>query len=497
MKKTQEKEISKKSKRFLAKNFESSPEQLDLSSEYDPTATNKFVQARVLILGRPNVGKSKLFNTLTKSKSSIVFDYPGVTRDFLFRRGEFNEEAKDIEFIDSAGIDTPSFEKLNELEPELDMVLFVVDGPQGFLVGDREILNWLRKKEIPYMVLVNKLDHGADLGHMSEFMQIGAEEIIAVSAQQRRGLVEVLSKINEFIQDDTNGLKKRKRKHRPHGRKIALIGFVNVGKSSITNRIIGRSASEVSHIPGTTRDSVDLSFSYNSEEYLLLDTAGVRRRTKISEKIESLSVQKSFAAIETAEVLVLVLDATRGLNRQEMRLSQAAKKSYKPLIIIVNKWDLVEEKDDKSQSRWEEFIKIKYPHAPLIFMSATENRRVQKLLPLLEDVFTYFDKRVATSEVNRVLAEIVDSNPPALMRGIAKRPKFYYATQVASAPPKFVLQCNFAGLIKEDYKRYLSNQMRKRLDFKYFYPQLVFNGKKDQQRKVELRKNMRKPPSKN
>lgn len=420
----------------------------------------------VAIVGRPNVGKSTLFNRIAEERISIVEDTPGVTRDRIYAEAEWLTHT--FTLIDTAGLEPQSDDiilKQMYFQAEIaietaDVILFVVDVKTGVTDTDMQVANILRKKtKKPIILVVNKVDDLRKYGmDVYEFYQLGLGEPFAVSSGQAIGLGDLLDEVvknfpenQEEIEDDCV--------------KVAIIGKPNVGKSSLVNKILGQQRVIVSDIAGTTRDAIDSYFEKDGQKYIFIDTAGIRRKSKIKDNIEKYSIIRAVAAVERADVCILMIDATEGITDQDTKIAGIAHEAGKPTIIVINKWDLIE-KDNKTMNN---FIKIidqefKYmSYAPKMFISAMTGQRVQKLFENIIACNENSTKRVSTGLLNDVLIEAVALNQPPSDKG--KPLKIYYITQVSVKPPTFIIFVNNVELLHFSYKRYIENQIRDAFGF--------------------------------
>ncbi|SMF54955.1 ribosome biogenesis GTPase Der [Pseudobacteriovorax antillogorgiicola] len=449
-------------------------------------------QGLVAIVGRPNVGKSTLFNRLTKTNNAIIHNRPGVTRDRLYGTvTSVDEDGSGYSIIDTGGFETKDlyyqpfaknivWEQTEMAIEEADVVLMVLDAKAGLHPHDRELVQYLHKLEKRVIYVANKVDGQEQTPAMWEFYELGLDHIYNCSAAHNRGVWDLACAIEDEL-EKVNGTKLQL--DHDGATKIALIGRPNAGKSSILNRLCGENRSLVSDVAGTTRDTIDTVISYNKKPYVLLDTAGVRRRKKISDKLEGLMVIKSLRAIEDADIVVIVITADEGMSDQDARLASLAADKYKPVLIVVNKWDLIPNKDSNTAREYELDLREKLAdisYFPVLFTSCLENKRIHKILQEVEALATAYDKRVPTARLNEVLERAVHEHTPALIRKLNKRVKFYYATQVRTMPPTIVVKCNVAGEIQESYKRYLTKRFRKDLEFGKTPLRVLFRGKKEE-----------------
>ncbi|SHH11893.1 ribosome biogenesis GTPase Der [Tepidibacter thalassicus] len=419
----------------------------------------------VAIVGRPNVGKSTLFNKLAGKRIAIVEDTPGVTRDRIYTEVEWLN--KYFTLIDTGGIEPESDDIIlsqmrTQAELAMDMahvILFIVDGKHGLTNDDREIAQMLRKTNKPVLLVLNKVDSKEQSEHYYDFYELGLGDPIEISASIGLGIGDLL---DEVIKNFPEGLDTE---YDEDIIKVAIVGKPNAGKSSILNNILGEERVIVSPIAGTTRDAIDTYFEDGEDKYLLIDTAGIRRKSKVSENIEKYSVLRSITAVERADVALIVIDATQGVTEQDTKVAGIAHDEGKSSIIVINKWDLVE-KDDKTMNMFVKQIREKLPfmmYAPILFVSAKTNQRMHKILPKIKYVSNEHSKRVHTGALNDVIGEAVLLNQPPSDKG--KRLKIYYATQTSIKPPNFTLFINDKKLTHFSYQRYLENKIRENFGF--------------------------------
>lgn len=419
----------------------------------------------VCIVGRPNVGKSTLFNKLAGRRISITEDTPGITRDRIYAEGEWLNNYYTI--IDTGGLDPRSDDIfMSNIRKQVqvaidtaDIILFVVDGLEGITQTDIEIANLLRKSGKPILLVVNKIDTKKELIHFYDFFELGFENINYISAEASLGIGDLLDEIIKNFPKDSDPITYK------DAIRVAFIGRPNSGKSSLVNYILGEERNIVTDIPGTTRDAIDSYFEYKDDKFILVDTAGLRKKKYIDEKIERYSVIRTLTTIDRSDVCVLVIDGTIGITEQDSKIAGYAHDNGKAMIIAVNKWDIVQ-KDDKSYKEFEKSIRETLgflQYAPILFISAKTGKRVDKLLDTINLVYLNYIKRISTGKLNDIINEAVLMNQPPSDKG--KRGKIYYATQVSVKPPRFVIFVNYKELIHFSYARYLENQIRLNCDF--------------------------------
>ena len=430
----------------------------------------------VAIVGRPNVGKSTFFNRLTEERQAIVHDEPGVTRDRVY--GHVIWGGITFSIVDTGGFVPNSAdrfeaairEQVHLAIEEADLILFVVDVTTGITQLDQEMASLLRKSERRVMVIANKADNNERRWAASDMYQLGFEDVYAVSAINGMGNGDMLDAVVEALPGfDEEDEDERTR--------IAIIGRPNTGKSSITNTLLGQERSIVTEISGTTRDSIDSILKYHGEELILVDTAGLRKRARITENVEFYSILRTERAIETCDVAVLLLDAKEGLEAQDIKVLSQAEQMKKGLVVAINKWDLVE-KETNTALEYETLIRERLKtlsYVPIITVSAVTKQRVHKLLDKVLEVVVERKKRVSTSELNEWLQWVTEKHNPPMYRN--RRVKMNYVTQVRSAPPVFNFFTNYPKGVKEPYQRYLENKLRQSFGFEGVPVKLVFKQK--------------------
>ncbi len=435
----------------------------------------------VAIVGRPNVGKSTLFNRLIGERRAIVLDTPGVTRDRNY--GDAVWARRDFMVVDTGGFEPKSEEGMVSSMrhqamlaiEEAEVIIFVTDARDGLMEADREVADILRRGAHKVLVAVNKVDGKAQEPDAAEFYGMGIEAIFDVSAEHGRGVGRLLDAVVDLLpqveepDESAEGVTR-----------FALLGRPNVGKSTLANRLLGDERMIVSNIPGTTRDAIDARLEVGDTEYLLIDTAGLRRKRGIKKKSsEGYSVVRTMRAMERCHVAVVLIDAEEGITEQDVRIIGLAVERGRALVIAVNKWDAIE-KDEKTAERFNEQLALRLPFAswaPILYMSGLTGQRVHKLMDLVEHVRQSHVKRIATGPLNRWLELCVQRHQPPVIRN--RRLKLYYATQARTAPPTIVVSCNDPEAIHFSYKRFLVNQFRQSFDIEGTPVRLVFKGKKD------------------
>ena len=419
----------------------------------------------VAVVGRPNVGKSTLFNMLAGKRISIVEDTPGVTRDRIFTEVEWLN--KYFTLVDTGGIEPESSDIiLSQMRSQamlaMDMahvIMFVVDGKAGLTADDKEIAQILRKTNRPVILVVNKIDSQSQYDNVYDFYELGLGMPYAISSANSMGLGDLL---DEVVANFPEGLDTE---YDEDIIKVAITGKPNAGKSSILNNILGEERVIVSPIAGTTRDAIDTYFEQGDNKFLLIDTAGLRRKSKIYENIEKYSVIRSMSAVDRADVVLIVIDATQGVTEQDTKVAGIAHDEGKACLFVVNKWDLIE-KNDKTMNLYTNEIREKFPfmsYAPIVFVSAKTNQRMNKILETVTYIAEEHAKRVPTSTLNDVIGEAVLLNQPPSDKG--KRLKIYYGSQTGTQPPKFTLFINDRELTHFSYQRYLENKIRENIGF--------------------------------
>ena len=421
----------------------------------------------VAIVGRPNVGKSTLFNALAGEKISIVKDTPGVTRDRIY--ADIDWLNYNFTMIDTGGIEPDSNDIiLSQMREQAqiaidtaDVIIFMTDVKQGLIDADAKVADMLRRSRQPVILVVNKVDNfNRMMADVYEFYNLGIGDPVPISASQKSGLGDMLDKVVEHfhflnLEEEED--------ERP---KVAIVGKPNVGKSSIINKLTGQSRVIVSNIAGTTRDAIDTDVKYNGKEYVFIDTAGIRRKSKVKEEIERYSVIRTVTAVERADVVVIVIDATEGVTEQDAKIAGIAHENGKGIIIAVNKWDAIE-KNDKTVYEYKNKVRQVLSfmqYAEIMFISAKTGQRLPKLFEMIDMVIENHSLRIETGVVNEIMAEAVAMQQPPSDKG--KRLRLYYITQVSVKPPTFVIFVNDKELMHFSYTRYIENRIREAFGFR-------------------------------
>lgn len=431
----------------------------------------------IAIVGRPNVGKSTLFNRIAGGKKAIVWDEPGVTRDRNYADVEWEESA--FTLIDTGGFEPVSkdriFIQMREqcqlAMEEADVVLFLMDGKEGLTPSDKEITDILRRLNKPVFHIVNKVDGPKHEEKALEFYGLGVEPVYSISAEHGYGVNGLMDEVIKVLPKLTE------KKWDKDIIKVAVIGRPNVGKSSLINRFLGYKRVLVDEVPGTTRDAIDTFFEKDAKGYVLIDTAGIRRKSRISLRLEKYSIVEALRTIDRSDVALLLLDSREGVTDQDARIGGFIHDKGKGYILVVNKWDLVE-KDSQTMIQYEREVRenLKYlSYTPILFISALTGQRVRKVLDVVDHVSEQTKKRISTSPLNKYFGKWVEKFPPPLYKG--RSVKLNYITQVSTAPPTFVIYTNFPNGIHFSYERYLLNQMRETFSFEGVPVRLRFRKK--------------------
>ena len=431
----------------------------------------------VCLIGKPNVGKSSIFNRLIKEKKAIIMDTPGITRDRIY--GTVHYKDKKFHLIDTGGISlgNDTFDKDIIMQAQLaideaDLILFVVDGLNELDNNDLHISEMLHKTKKEVIVVVNKLDNSKRKDNIYNYYELGFSNVTGVSAEHNIGFDTLLDTItNDLVEEETvidNTIK------------FSVIGRPNVGKSSLINALLNENRSIVSDVAGTTRDAIDTKFKYNHEEFTVIDTAGMRKKGRIYESVEKYSLVRSLKAIDRSDVCVLVIDASTGIIEHDKHILSYAIEAGKGIVLAVNKWDTVKN-PDKAIREWKELIKNEFQfvsYAKVVFLSALTKKRLNTLMPEVISAYENNKKEIKTSVLNNIIMEAVSIHEPPSYKG--KRLKIYFVNQSGSKPPKFTFQVNNKGLIHFSYERYLENQLRNNIDLTGTPIILQFKNKGDE-----------------
>ena len=443
----------------------------------------------VSIVGRPNVGKSTLFNRLCRKRSAIVDFEAGITRDRKYEDVEWN--GKIFKLVDTGGIVFNSTETIDKMVQhqvmlaieESDLILFMVDAQTGTTDIDKEIAKILYPHKDKVMLVANKADNEKYEWEVYDFLQLGFGDAIPISASQGRNTGDFLDAVIELI-PETQSIFQLDEKS--SATRIAVVGKPNVGKSSIVNLLLGNPKLIVTEIPGTTRDSIDSPFRYHNKDYILIDTAGLRRKTRVNYGVEYFSTLRTIESIDRCDIVVLVLTADEEISVQDMKIASYAKRKMKEIMVVYNKWDLVE-KETNTINKYLKELHFQMPFlqfAPVLFISAKTTQRIHKIMETVAKIEEESEKRISTSELNRFMETVIMHRPPTHPSG--KHIKIYYITQAAVKPPTFIFFCNTPSLITENYRRYIHNQLREMFKFEGVSIKLIFKGRKKDEVNIEL-----------
>lgn len=434
----------------------------------------------VALVGRPNVGKSTIFNRMIGQKVSIIEDTPGVTRDRIY--GMAMHENYKFHLIDTGGIDSSedAFNDDIKMQAELaideaDVVIFVVDGKEGLTSNDLIVRDMLIKSNKKVIVAINKIDSKESKEHLYDFYELGFDTYMEVSGEQNMGIFDLLDEVCRDFKEEEDT------EYTEDTVKFSIIGRPNVGKSSLVNAILNEDRVIVSNVAGTTRDAIDMPFTYHGKEYVVIDTAGMRKRGKVYERIEKYSLLRSMKAIDRSDVCLLVINAEEGIIEHDKHIAGYALEAGKAIVIVVNKWDTVEDKD-AAMKKWKTLLASEFAFisfAPIVFLSALTKKRIHTLMPEVLRVYENSKREVKTSLLNDVIGEAYELNQPPSYKG--RRLKIYFSAQVRNAPPTFNIQVNSKGLIHFSYERYLENKLREAFDFEGTPIVLQFKNKGEQE----------------
>ena len=420
----------------------------------------------VAIVGRPNVGKSTLFNRLTRKRQAIVDGQPGVTRDRIYGSCTWDDDSpagnRSFILVDTGGLELDATEEMavqmryqtDIAIQEADLVLYVMDAAEGLLGMDREIIQRLYRGDKKILFVVNKADVSPGKQLIQEFYELGAP-FFSISAEHGMGIAELMDEVLQQIP-----ARPAPKENAQEGIRVAIIGRPNVGKSSLVNSLLRQDSMLVTDIPGTTRDAVDSYIRFNNRQYILIDTAGIRKKGKTDKALEKYSIISALKHLQSCDVALILIDAVEKTTKQDTTIAGYAYEAGKPCILVVNKWDLIE-KDNKTMATYVDRIRYELAYlsfAPIVFVSARTGQRVFNIFPVIETLYDQYSKRVSTGELNRITQQIIQNKPPSLHQG--KRIKFYYQTQISTRPPTFLFFVNHPEAIHFSYERYLQNQLR-------------------------------------
>jgi GTP-binding protein len=434
----------------------------------------------VAIVGRPNVGKSTFFNRLTGGRDAIVDSVSGVTRDRHYGKSDWN--GVEFSVIDTGGYVNSSDDVFEEeikkqvllAIEDSDVILFMVDTKEGLTTMDEELAALLRKSDKKVILVVNKMDNNKLYDSIYEFHKLGIEKVYGISSLSGSGTGDLLDEVVKYLPGEPEVSEEEEKQELP---RIAIIGRPNVGKSSLVNVLLGNERAIVTPVPGTTRDAVLSYYKYFNLEFMLIDTAGIRKKSKVSENIEFYSVMRSIRSIENSDVCILMLDAGQGIESQDINIFSLVVKNHKGIVILVNKWDLVENKVSLHKD-FEELIRDKlapFRDVPIIFTSVTQKQRIFKAMEAAVQVYKNRSKKIPTSELNDFFLPVIEKTPPPMNKG--KYIRIKYVTQLPTRYPSFVFFCNHPQYLKEAYKRFLENSLREHFEFTGVPVEIYFRQK--------------------
>lgn len=442
--------------------------------------------AIIAIVGRPNVGKSTLFNRISRSTQALVDDLPGVTRDRNYARAVW--DAKNFTLVDTGGFistndsvfDEHTREQIALALCEADFLLFVVDGKTGLHPEDPALFDMLRRTSKPVFFAVNKIDGPEQTIRINDFYALGVEKLYPISSAHGFGIGDLLSDMTALIpESEAAGMEEETE---PSEIRVSILGRPNVGKSTLVNRILGVPRVIVSPVPGTTRDAVDTPFERGGQKYLLIDTAGIRKKGKTREKLEKISIIKALQSIDKSHVCIVAIDASEGIADQDLHIAGYIQERHRACVVGINKWDMFES-DPKARKNFLEDIRYRFrfmPFAPVLPFSALTGKGVHKILPTVLETFEQYSKRITTGILNRALQDAVRAHEPPIVRG--RRLKFFYGTQAGVRPPMFVLFCNYPDSIHFSYERFLLNRFRESFGLDKTPIHLVFRSRQQKNR---------------
>lgn len=438
----------------------------------------------VAIVGRPNVGKSTLFNRITGMQKAIVQDMPGVTRDRLYADADW--DGREFQVVDTGGLDpnTKDYflvlvkDQINVALTEADLILVVLDGKAGLMPQDKEVIELLRKTNKPVLYVINKIDSAKHEISLYEFAELGIEDFIMISASHGRNVDDLLDRIIEIIPEKRAQFEEKKYI------KVSILGKPNVGKSTLLNKLSGKDRMITSPVPGTTRDSIDCIIKHDKKEYLFVDTAGIRRRSKIDERLEQVTVSKAISTIERSDVVMLMIDGQQGPSHQDCRIADLIKSKGKGCIILLNKWDLVPKELSQTSGIQDKVLEnLKgVDFAPVLIISALNGKNVSKIFSYIEHIYQNLNQKINTNGLNNYLQELMQKTPPPLFKG--KETKIYYTSQTNINPPTFVMFTNRTKGFPDHYKSFLENRFREKYDLEGVPIRFIFRSRKDKYSKA-------------
>ncbi|MEE8399211.1 MAG: ribosome biogenesis GTPase Der [Desulfobacterales bacterium] len=454
----------------------------------------------VSIVGRPNVGKSTLFNRITRTKDALVDDFPGVTRDRHY--GDATWDGVEFTLVDTGGFSETDIDgfadqiryQIQQAIEDSDVIIHMLDGKEGVSPFDQDILHALRSQTQPVFYVVNKIDGEEQEVNLFEFFKLGLDKVLPISAEHRYG-------VNDFLDELVEALPKAEAQTTPDMVSLAVIGRPNVGKSSLINKILGETRLVVSETPGTTRDAIDSVCQIGGKQYRLIDTAGIRRKGKVTQKLEKFSIIKALRSLDRGDVALIVIDAQEGITDQDISIAGYAFERGRGCIFLLNKWDLVDKEERPITQYYDELKReAKFlSFAPVMSISALTGQRVPRIFALVDDVYRQYCQRIGTGQLNRILAAATKRREPSLFKG--RRIKFYYITQAATRPPTFICFVNYPTAVHFSYKRYLTNQLREstgldkvplRLIFRLRTGKIDFESRKPKTGRLKKGKNRRR-----
>jgi GTP-binding protein len=435
----------------------------------------------VAIVGRPNVGKSTLFNRIGRTRRALVDDFPGVTRDRNY--ASVTWDGKSFTLVDTGGFVSADATVLEEqirqqvlmALDEADIILFVMDAKVGLHPEDATFVDMLRRSGKPVFYIANKVDGIEQKTHIAEFYSLGVDHVYSVSGAHGLGIQELISDVVDILPETPDEAEEKSEEMEI---RISIVGRPNVGKSTLVNSILGEQRVIVSPVPGTTRDAIDTPFERDGRKYVLIDTAGIRRKGRVKEKLEKVSILKALNSVDRSHITMLVTDVTEGITDQDLHVAGYIHERSRGCIIVINKWDLMEN-DPKRRQRFLSEVRDRFrflPFAPILTLSAMTGKNVSKIIPTVREIFDQYNQRITTGIVNRALEQAVSRHEPP--QSGAQRLKLYYATQTSIRPPTFVIFCNRPELVHFSYERFLTNQFREAFGLNVVPVRILFRARK-------------------